>query len=111
MEDDTMDDLRPILEERLYKGGAEPSSLPGVLKALSKMLATDPEIDPAAANARMHYLGWPEIELDYHTLQLALACFEAEHAGGEAAFAQVESRRRALRLREVEFQPLTLSDP
>jgi hypothetical protein len=29
-------------------------------------------------NKRLHLLGWDSFELDYHTLQLAIACFEAE---------------------------------
>jgi hypothetical protein len=29
-------------------------------------------------NKRLHSLGWDGFELDYHTLQLAIACFEAE---------------------------------
>ena len=29
-------------------------------------------------NKRLQFLGWNDFELDYHTLQLAIACFEAE---------------------------------
>jgi len=29
-------------------------------------------------NKRLHLLGWGSFELDYHTLQLAIAYFEAE---------------------------------
>jgi hypothetical protein len=106
-----MDDLRQVLTDRLIKCGAEPSSLPGVLKALSKLISADPNIDPAAANARMGYLGWQEVQLDYHVLQLALACFELEHAGGKAPFIQDESRRQALRLRELEPSAVAASEP
>jgi hypothetical protein len=28
-------------------------------------------------NKRMQLLGWDDFDLDYHTLQLAIACFEA----------------------------------
>jgi hypothetical protein len=106
-----MDDLRQILTDRLIKCGAEPSSLEGVLKALSKLISADPNIDPAAANARMSYLGWQEVHLDYHILQLALACFELEHLGGGAPFIQDESRRQALRLRELEPGVVAASEP
>ena len=27
---------------------------------------------------KLHYLGWEGFDLDYHTLQLAIACLEAE---------------------------------
>jgi len=33
-------------------------------------------------NKRLHLLGWDSVELDYHTLQLAIACFEAEGLKG-----------------------------
>ena len=33
-------------------------------------------------NQRLHLLGWDSFELDYHTLQLAIACFEAEGLKG-----------------------------
>jgi hypothetical protein len=29
-------------------------------------------------NRQLRYLGWNGIELDYHTLQLAIACLEEE---------------------------------
>jgi len=29
-------------------------------------------------NKHLHLLGWDSFELDYHTLELATACFEAE---------------------------------
>jgi hypothetical protein len=32
----------------------------------------------AQVNEQLHFLGWDDVELDYHTLQLAIACFEAE---------------------------------
>jgi len=33
-------------------------------------------------NKRLHLLGWDSFELDYHTLQLAIAYFEAEGLKG-----------------------------
>jgi hypothetical protein len=29
-------------------------------------------------NQKLQYLGWAGVEVDYHTFQLALACFEDE---------------------------------
>lgn len=105
-----MADLKQILLVRLVKGGADPSSLSSILKALSKLLSSDPDIDPAAANERLHYLGWHEVEVDYHTLQLALACFELEDKR-LCSFSGRDGRRgQALRLREVEIAPIALSE-
>jgi hypothetical protein len=105
-----MADFKQILLDRLVKGGADPSSLSSILKALSKLLSSNPEIDPAAANERLRYLGWAEVEVDYHTLQLALACFELENGCGLESFSADSRRRQAMRLREVEIAPIALND-
>jgi hypothetical protein len=100
-----MEDLKQVLAENLLKRGIMEPSIPGFLKTLSKILAAEPEIDAAAANARLRYLGWPEVEVDYHLLQIALACFELEREGGRGTFATSETRQRALRLRETQPAP------
>jgi hypothetical protein len=105
-----MDTVNQVLIDRLLQSGAESSLLDGLLKTLSKILAEDPNIDPDAANHRLHYLGWQEIQIDYHTLQLALAHFESSAGNGQGAFAVAEDRRRAMRLREVEVAPIVLND-
>lgn len=48
--------------------------------------------------------------MDYHLLQLALACFESEHGVDPTAFAEDDRRRKALRLREVTITPVALSE-
>lgn len=105
-----MADFKQLLFDRLVRGGADPSSLSSILKALCKLLCADPEIDPASANERLHYLGWGEVKVDYHTLQLALACIELENGCGLDSYGEDERRRRALRLREVEIAPIALND-
>lgn len=100
-----MNEVRKIFIERLVKKGADPSSLPGILRALSKILSGNPDIDPAAANEKLSYLGWKEIEVDYHLLQLALAYFESEDPQSPERFSQNDSRRQAMRLREVNTRP------
>ena len=105
-----MDNLRQVLLDRLAKKGADSSSLPGILRSLAKILAADPEIDPASANKKLCYLGWQEVEVDYHLLQLALACFESEHGVDPSAFAENDRRRQALRLREMTTTPVALGE-
>jgi hypothetical protein len=39
---------------------------------------TDQNLNYSQVNKRLHYLGWDDVDLDYHTLELALACFEIE---------------------------------
>ena len=105
-----MENLRQVLLDRLVKKGADSASLPGILRSLAKILSADPEIKPASANEKLCYLGWQEVEVDYHLLQLALACFESEHGVDPAAFAENDRRRQALRLREVTSRPVDLDD-
>jgi hypothetical protein len=105
-----MDEFKQILLDRLVKGGADPSSLSSVLKTLSKLLSADPNIDPAAANERLHYLGWHEVEVDYHILQLALACFEMEAGHGRSPVGGHDRRPQAMRLQDVEIAPIALND-
>jgi hypothetical protein len=105
-----MNDVRQIFIERLIKKGADPSSLPGILRALSKILSADPDIDPASANEKLSYLGWKEVEVDYHLLQLSLAYFESEDPQSPERFSQNDSRRRAMRLRELTTTPESPSD-
>jgi hypothetical protein len=103
-----MDTVNQVLIDRLLQRGADASLVDSLLRALSKILAEDPTMDPDAATNRLHYLGWPEIQIDYHTLQLALAHFES--SPGNGAFVVDEARRRAMRLREVEVAPIALND-
>ena len=105
-----MENLRQVLLDRLVKKGADSASLPGILRSLAKILSADPEITSASANEKLCYLGWQEVEVDYHLLQLALACFESEHEVDPAAFAENDRRRQALRLREVTSTPITIGE-
>lgn len=105
-----MEDFKQVLLDRLVKKGADPSSLGNILKALSKILSEDAAIDPRTANERLRYLGWQEVQVDYHILQLALACFELEPGTVATAFGENERRRHAMRLRDVEIAPIALGD-
>jgi len=58
----------------------------------------------------LRYLGWQEVQVDYHTLQLALAYFELNSGKGANAFSTDDTRRRAMRLREVEIIPIALNE-
>lgn len=105
-----MDPVKPLLIDRLIKRGADPSSVDAILRSLSKVLFADPNIDPAAANEKLHYLGWQEIEVDYQLLQLALAHFESGFGNDAMAFGQDDRRRQAIRLREAEISPIGLNE-
>lgn len=105
-----MEDFKQVLLDRLIKKGADPSTLASILKALAKILSEDPDVDPAAANEKLRYLGWQEVHVDYHILQLALACFELQAGTGASPFGDNERTRQAMRLRDVEIAPIALND-
>ena len=73
-----MEDLKLLLIDRLKSLGMDPALIPAFLKALSKIIASSPGIDPAQANRKLHSLGWNEVAIDYHSLQIAIACLEQE---------------------------------
>ena len=71
-----MNHLNQSLLERLEKKGVEKNLLPGFLRSLANTISLNPEMGILEANERLHWLGWGDFELDYHTLQLALAAFQ-----------------------------------
>jgi len=73
-----MNIITPLLNTRLKSIGLEGTTRVGFLRSLSRALALRPEAPLAAVNRQLQYLGWQDVELDYHTLQLAVAHFEAE---------------------------------
>lgn len=73
-----MNQLTQNLRERLEKQGIEPGVIPGFIRSLANTLFVNPQMNLLQVNNRLHLLGWDNFELDYHTLQLAIACFEAE---------------------------------
>ena len=73
-----MSALKKNLIERLIERGMEPNLIPGFIRLLVNAVMVNPHMDLMEANERLHSLGWDSFELDYHTFQLAIACFEAE---------------------------------
>jgi len=70
--------LITILIKRLENKGIEPSIIHGFIRDLANTILPNPHMNLFQVNKRLHLLGWDSFELDYHTLQLAIACFEAE---------------------------------
>ena len=63
---------------RLEKKGMEKSIIFGFISSLKSCLLDNPNMNHSQINIRLQFLGWDDFEMDYHTLQLAKACFEAE---------------------------------
>jgi len=73
-----MEDLKPLLIDRLKSQGMDPSLIPAFLKALTSIISSEPGINSEQANLKLHSLGWNEVSLDYHSLQIAIACLLTE---------------------------------
>jgi hypothetical protein len=73
-----MENLKLLLIDRLKSKGMDPNLIPAYLKALTSLISSEPGIDPAQANQKLHSLGWDEVVIDYHCLQIAIACLETE---------------------------------
>jgi hypothetical protein len=56
----------------------DPSLIPAFLKALTNLISSEPTIEPAQANQKLNSLGWNEVAIDYHCLQIAIACLETD---------------------------------
>jgi hypothetical protein len=72
-----MDRIEDLFIGRLINHGVERDAIPGFLKNLSTFLAADPDMSLSQVNQRLNYLGWLDIQLDYQTLQLAIAFLES----------------------------------
>jgi hypothetical protein len=66
------------LIRRLEGLGMEAGTIPGFIRNLANVILPNSSLSLFQINKQMHLLGWDSVELDYHTLQLAVACFEGE---------------------------------
>jgi hypothetical protein len=73
-----MEDLKLLLIDRLKSKGMDTALIPAFLKAFTSLIASEPGIDPVHINQKLLSLGWNEVTIDYHCLQIAIACLEAE---------------------------------
>jgi hypothetical protein len=71
-------DIEQLLIHELERKGIEYRIIPRFIKDLCNSYRTDPSISLSEVNERLHLLGWEDIDLDYHTLQLAIASFERD---------------------------------
>jgi len=71
-----------VLIKRLEEKGMEPPVIHGFIRDLANAIGVNTHVNLLQADKRLHLLGWGSSELDYHTLELAIACFEAEDLKG-----------------------------
>ncbi len=63
---------------RLIENGVEAALIPGFIRSLANAYLIDPQMSLFQANKRLKYLGWEDVDLDYHTLQLAIDSLETK---------------------------------
>jgi hypothetical protein len=68
--------LNQILTQRLKEKGVDSNKIDGLIRNLANLYFANPDMSLSQINKELQYLGWDDLELDYHTLQLLLACFE-----------------------------------
>ena len=70
--------IKETLINELKGKGIENNIIPRFIKDLAYSFQIDPSVSLSDVNDRLHFLGWEDVELDYHTLQLAIASFERD---------------------------------
>ncbi len=66
------------LIHKLIENGVEASLIPGFIRSLANACLINPDMSHCQANKRLKYLGWHDVEIDYHTLQLAITSLETK---------------------------------
>ncbi len=77
-----MNNIKQILLKRLKSKGIDANIVPGFINNLANTISFNPQMNHLQINKRLHFLGWDDFELDYHTLQLATAILETEGLKG-----------------------------
>ncbi|RJR31073.1 MAG: hypothetical protein C4576_32240 [Desulfobacteraceae bacterium] len=70
--------IRRALFRQVAKKGMANSLIPHYLRELKKSIYIRPGKSHSEINEHMHYLGWREIDVDYHTFQLAKECMNRD---------------------------------
>ena len=63
---------------RLESKGMKKDIIPSYIGSMRICLVNNPVINYLQLEKELQVLGWNDFELDYHTLQLAITCFETE---------------------------------
>ena len=73
-----MSQLKEILIQRLANKGMDTNMIPSYLRSMKICFVHNPNMNHLQVNEQLQFLGWNDIDVDYHTIQLAIACFETE---------------------------------
>ena len=68
-----MSQFNSRLMHRLEGKGINAQDVPGFIRSLVQVLAVYPQLSLGEINRILCYLGWDDVDLDYHTFQLVIA--------------------------------------
>ena len=71
-------DLRQNLFDHLEAKGLEKDFIHSYIRSVKICLDINPAMNHFQLDRELHFLGWNDFVMDYHTLQLAIASFELE---------------------------------
>jgi len=66
------------LIHKLIENGVEATLIPGFIRSLANAFLVNPDMSHCQANQRLKYLGWEDVEIDYHTFSLAINALETK---------------------------------
>ena len=72
--------FKQLLVDRLEAKGLAQDIIPSFIRSMRICFVNDAKMNHLKTNRQLQFLGWNDIEVDYHTFQIAIACFEAEGA-------------------------------
>ena len=70
--------LKQELFHRLREKGMEKDFIHSFIRSVKICLGANPNLNHFQINEELHFLGWNDFTMDYHTLQLAIAFFKTE---------------------------------
>jgi len=76
-------ELKQLLVQRLSHMGLEKNLIPGFLRSLANSIDMEQNPNFTQISRHMRHIGWHDINLDYHTFELARNCLEAEGFVGQ----------------------------
>ncbi len=66
------------LVKKLMENGVDPALIPGFIRSLANAFLVNPNMSYCQARKRLKYLGWEDIDIDYHTFSLAVNALETK---------------------------------
>ncbi len=78
-----MDRVNEVLMNRLEDKGLAPAEITLFIRDAARTFVDDTRVGLREMNQRLHTLGWSNVDLDGHTMQLIVAHFEAKENTGD----------------------------